>query len=176
MLYTALTLAVGLIAHPTVLLYLPTFIYIVGLNVWRRRTRQHWPWLVGGMALFFGLTAFFYVPYLTSPDIGLVYQYFADERIGTSLLYNLVDNMLGEDELYSSRYHTPVLVLLLTWLLARNFVQIGLARLVYFWGFEPGYCQYGHLARCLAHWLAEPGFCTLCQPHLDFNSTPSHQF
>lgn len=126
LLYTALTLSIGLIAHPTVLLYLPAFVFIIGLKVYRDRNwRQRWPWLVGGTALFIGLAALFYVPFLTNPQIGLVYEYFASERIGTSLLYNAVDNMLGEDELYSSRYHGPVVVFLLIWLLARNFAQLG---------------------------------------------------
>jgi hypothetical protein len=125
LLYTALALAIGLIAHPDVLLYLPVFAYVVWMKLWRNRTiwRQQWPWLLGAGLLFIGLVAFFYVPYLLSPQIGLVYQYFASERIGESFLYNRVDNLFDQDKLYSTRYHAPVLVLLLTWLLARNFAQ-----------------------------------------------------
>ncbi|MBI1880893.1 MAG: hypothetical protein HYR94_22165, partial [Chloroflexi bacterium] len=63
------------------------------------------------------------VPYLLDPEIGLVYQYFASERVGEALLYNLVWNIFVEDALYSTRYHAPVLVALLVWLLARHFGQ-----------------------------------------------------
>src|SRR6185503_6334560 len=125
LLYTALTLAIGLIAHPNVLLYLPVFFYIIWLKIrsdqsaWRRQ----WCWLLAAALLFTGLTALFYIPYLTDPEIGLVYQYFASERVGEALLYNLVGNIFVEDALYTTRYHAPVLVLLLVWLLARHFAQ-----------------------------------------------------
>jgi 4-amino-4-deoxy-L-arabinose transferase-like glycosyltransferase len=125
LLYAALTLAIGLIAHPNVLLYLPVFGYILWLKfrqngaVWVRQ----WPWLVGAGAMFVGLTALFYVPYLTDPEIRLVYQYFAEERVGESLLYNQVGNIFVEDALYTTRYYAPVLVVLLTWLLLRYFAR-----------------------------------------------------
>ncbi len=125
LLYAALTLAVGLIAHPNVLLYLPVFGYILWLKLrldgpaWRRE----WPWLAGAALLFTGLTALFYVPYLTDPEIGLVYQYFAQERVGESLLYNQVGNIFVEDALYTSRYYAPFLVALLAWLLLRYFAR-----------------------------------------------------
>ena len=85
------------------LLYLPVFGYIVWMKLWRNRTiwRQQWPWLLGAGLLFIGLVAFFYVPYLLSPQVGLVYQYFASERIGESFLYNRVDNLFDQDKLYS---------------------------------------------------------------------------
>jgi hypothetical protein len=88
LIFTALTLAIGLIAHPNVLLYLPA----VGYIIWQNRSawRRQWPWLLSGALLFAGLTAFFYVPYLLDPEIGLVYQYFAGERVGDALLNNLV--------------------------------------------------------------------------------------
>jgi hypothetical protein len=125
LLYTALALAIGLVAHPDVLLYLPVFAYVVWIKLQRDRTvwQKQWPWLLGAGLLFIGLVALFYVPYLLNPQIGLVYQYFASERIGQSFLYNRVDNMFDQDKLYSTRYHAPVLVLLLTWLLAQNFAQ-----------------------------------------------------
>lgn len=126
LIYLALTLAVALIAHPTVLLYLPVIGLIIAAKLWRDRlTRAHGLWLAGGLALFLGITAIFYIPYLTNPEIERTYEYFADERIGTALLYNRVGNMLGEDKLYSSRFYAPILILLLAWLLARNFARAG---------------------------------------------------
>ncbi|NJO00064.1 MAG: hypothetical protein HC875_41105 [Anaerolineales bacterium] len=125
--FTALTLAVSLIAHPNVLLYLPVFVYLIWQKlraepeIWRRQ----WPWLAAGGLIFAGLTALFYVPYLTDPEIGLVYQYFASERVGEALLYNLVWNIFVEDTLYTTYYHAPVLVALLAWLLGRHFAQWG---------------------------------------------------
>ncbi len=127
LLWLALTLAIGLIAHPDVLLYLPVFAYIIGLKMWANGSawRRQWPWLIGAGVIFAGLVALFYVPYLTDPNIGLVYQYFGQDRVGTSLFYNRVDNIFDQDKLYSSRYHAPVQVLLLFWLLGRNFAQWG---------------------------------------------------
>lgn len=126
LLYLAVTLAVALIAHPTVLLYLPAVGYIIGLKLWRDGLKQTGRlWLGVGAVTFAGILALFYIPYFTSPEIERVYEYFANERVGTSFLYNRVENMLGEDELYSSRFHMPVLLLLLAWLLARNFARAG---------------------------------------------------
>lgn len=123
----ALTLAVGLVAHPDMLLYLPVFAYIIWLKLreqpgsgWRRQ----WPWLTGAGLLFAMLVALFYVPYLADPQIGLIYQYFASDRIGESFLYNSVPGLLDQDRLYSTRYHAPVLVGLLAWLMARHFAQL----------------------------------------------------
>ena len=123
----ALSLSIGLIAHPDVLLYLPVFAYIVGLQLWQQRDiwRRYWLWLTIAGLIFASITAFFYIPYLFDPKIGLVYQYFSDDRIGSSLFYNRVHNLFDQDLLYTSRYHAPVLVLLLLWLLIRNFAQWG---------------------------------------------------
>lgn len=124
--YISLALAVGLIAHPDVLLYLPVFAYIIWQKkralpgpVWRRQ----WPWLAGAGALFASLLATFYVPYLTDPQIGLVFEYFSNDRIGSALFYNSIKGMFDQDALYSTRYHAPVLVALLVWLLALNFAR-----------------------------------------------------
>ena len=126
--YIALALAVGLIAHPDVLLYLPVFAYMV----WQKERsrpgpawRQQWPRLAGAGALFTGLLAIFYVPYLADPQIGLVFDYFSSDRIGGALFYNSLEDMFEQDALYSTRYHAPVLVALLGWLLARNFARQG---------------------------------------------------
>jgi len=125
LLWVALVLAIGLITHPDVLLYLPVFAYIVWLKLQRNRTawRQQWPWLLGAGVLFSGLVGLFYIPYLTDPNASAVRQYLAEDRIGQSLLYNRVYNLFDQDQLYSTRYHAPVLVLLLAWLLARNFAR-----------------------------------------------------
>ncbi len=123
-LYTALALAVGLVAHPDVLLYLPVFGYVAWLAR-RPGWRQEWPWLAGAGLLFAGLVALFYVPYLADPQIGLIYGYFASDRIGESFLYNSVGNLLDQDRLYSTRYHAPVLIGLLAWLLARRLARLG---------------------------------------------------
>lgn len=121
--WIALALAVGLVAHPDVLLYLPVFGFILWLK--RELWRQQWRWWLGAAALFVVVNAIFYVPYFTDPNITAVRQYFAQERIGESLLYNQVANLFDQDQLYSSRYHAPVLVLLLAWLLSRHFARQG---------------------------------------------------
>ncbi len=123
LIWLALALAIGLIAHPDVLLYLPVFGYVIWLKVWpdRRTWRSHWFWLLAAGLLFGGLAGLFYIPYLTDPNINVVYQYFGQERVGTSLFYNRVANVFDQDQLYSTRYHAPVLVVLLFWLLARQF-------------------------------------------------------
>ncbi|HMR64163.1 MAG TPA: glycosyltransferase family 39 protein [Anaerolineae bacterium] len=123
LIYLALILAVGLIAHPTVLLFLPVLGLAVGLGLWSGP--RPWLWLGGSLSLLAALLALFYIPYFRSPEIGHIYEYFAGERIGTSLLYNRVGNMLEEDALYSSRYYAPVLIGLLAWLLARHFARWG---------------------------------------------------
>ncbi len=121
-----LVLAVGLIAHPTTLLYLPVIAFIMVAVHWRKTlSRPQLLWLATSAALFMGVTALFYIPYLTSPEIEGTYQYFATERVGTSLLYNRVGNMLDEDQVYSSRFYAPILITLLTWLLVRNFAPVG---------------------------------------------------
>ncbi len=123
--FMAFTLAIGLIAHPDVLLYLPVFAYIILMGLWRDRParRQQLPWLIGAGLILIGLAAIFYIPYLFDPQIGLVYQYFTSDRIGDSFLYNRVANLFDQDQLYSTRYHAPLLVLLLWWLLWRQFSQ-----------------------------------------------------
>lgn len=146
--WLAFTLAVGLIAHPDVLLYLPVFAYIVSLNYYQRRAawRREWPWLVGAGLLFVGLVSLFYIPYLNDPNIRQVGQYFAEDRIGQTLLYNRVDNLFDQDKLYSTRYHAPVLTLLLAWLLIRNFAQ---------WRW-PGWAILGSLGLAIMTTLAFP--------------------
>lgn len=121
----ALTLAVGLIAHPTVLLFLPAAAYLLIVKLVKDKIarRQARGWLIGAGVILGGLLALFYVPYITDPNIARTYEYFAGERVGESLLYNRVDNMLGEDALYSSRFHAPVLIFLLGWLLIRQLAQ-----------------------------------------------------
>lgn len=127
LLYIALILAMGLIGHPSVLFYLPVFGYIIWLKVRDNKLAggKSWLWIMSATLLFVGLLALFYVPYLTDPQIGLVFQYYADERIGKSILYNRVDNLFVEDTIYTTRYHAPILVALLLWLLGRNFRQWG---------------------------------------------------
>ncbi|MEM7347252.1 MAG: hypothetical protein AAF485_23685, partial [Chloroflexota bacterium] len=120
-------LAVGLIAHPDVFLYLPIFAYIIGLKLWQSRdiSRPHLLWIGGSSLIFAIIAGLFYIPYLFDPNIGAVQQYFADDRIGDDLLYNRVDNLFDQDKRYSTRYHAPFLVLLLLWLWIRNFAQWG---------------------------------------------------
>jgi hypothetical protein len=121
LIYVAVILAVGLIAHPDVLLYLPVFAYVVWLK--SRHGGLAWLWVIGAALLFSGLVALFYVPYFLDPEIGLVYQYFASDRIGEGFFYNRVANLFDQDQLYSSRYHAPILVLLLFWFLLRQFAR-----------------------------------------------------
>jgi 4-amino-4-deoxy-L-arabinose transferase-like glycosyltransferase len=125
--WLALSLAIGLIAHPDMLLYLPAFAYIIWLKGgfslarWQRQQLG----LIGAALLFIILVGAFCVPYLLDPNIALAQQYFANDRIGNSLLYNRVENLFDQDQLYSTRYHAPAPVLLLAWLLARNFARWG---------------------------------------------------
>ena len=158
--YIAFALAIGLIAHPDVLLYLPVFGYMLLMSALKQKPQRiadssypKWSpqffaaipriivdskglsWLLGAGLLFTIITASFYLPYLTDPQIGLVYQYFASDRIGESLFYNRVHNLFDQDQLYSTRYHAPVLVLLLTWLLARMWARRGRWGLIIFSGF-----------------------------------------
>jgi hypothetical protein len=129
-----LTSAIGLIAHPTFIFYFPAMFYIIWLRIKEKQSRQVWIWLAVSAGLF-GLTvALFYVPYLTNPQIGLVYQYFAEERVGTALLYNRIDSFLGESELYSSLYYGPILVVLTLWLLSRYFSRLGYKGMLLFGG------------------------------------------
>jgi 4-amino-4-deoxy-L-arabinose transferase-like glycosyltransferase len=125
--WLAFTLATGLIAHPDMLLYLPVFVYLIGMKAYQNRSSwlQQWPWLLGAGILFVGLLCLFYIPYLMDPNINQVGQYFAEDRIGLALFYNRVDNLFDQDKLYSTRYHAPILVFLLAWLLIRNFGQWG---------------------------------------------------
>jgi 4-amino-4-deoxy-L-arabinose transferase-like glycosyltransferase len=148
LLWLAFTLAIGLIAHPDVLLYLPVFAFIIGFKLYHNRSawRSQWPWLLGASLIFVGLSGLFYVPYLTDPDIGAVGQYFAEERIGQSLLYNRVYNLFDQDKLYSTHYHAPLLVLFLTWLLLRLFGQ---------WGWR-GWSLFGLLALAIISTVALP--------------------
>ncbi|RME77211.1 MAG: phospholipid carrier-dependent glycosyltransferase, partial [Chloroflexi bacterium] len=120
--WVGLALAVGLIAHPDVLLYLPVFGWFIGLVVWQSRDErpQLRRWLVLAAALFAGLTALFYIPYINDPNIRLVMQYFESDRVGASLLYNRMPNLFDQDKLYSTRYHAPLLVALLLWLTGRH--------------------------------------------------------
>ena len=150
LIYVGFTLAIGLIAHPDVVLYLPVFAYVIWRRLWGRpdRWRREWPWLVSSGLLFTGLVAYFYIPYLFDPEIGLVYQYFAGDRIGVSYLYNRVHNMFDQDQLYASRYHAPVLVFLLGWLLARQFAQ---------WGW-PGLLIFGTLCLAIVATVSRPGW------------------
>ncbi|MEW5961173.1 MAG: glycosyltransferase family 39 protein, partial [Chloroflexota bacterium] len=101
LIWVALALAVGLIAHPDVLLYLPVFGYVIWLKLWSDRParRAHWPWLLVAGLLWGGLAGLFYIPYLTDPAINLVYQYFGEARVGTSLFYNRVANIFDQDQL-----------------------------------------------------------------------------
>lgn len=146
--WLALSLAIGLIAHPDVLLYLPVFAFIIGLKLYNNRStwQLQWPWLLSAGLIFIGLTGLFYIPYLTDPDIGAVGQYFAEERIGQSLLYNRVHNLFDQDKLYSTHYHAPLLVLLLTWLLFRLFGQ---------WGWR-GWSLFGLLVLAIISTVALP--------------------
>lgn len=124
LIYIALTLAISLITHPLFLLYAPVAIFVIGLAWWRDGfSGWHGRWLVTAGLVGVALSSTFYIPYLLDPNISLVYQYFAEERVGTSFLYNRVDNMFEEDRFYSSRYYSPILVFLLWWLLIRQFAH-----------------------------------------------------
>ncbi|RMF00127.1 MAG: hypothetical protein D6768_13490, partial [Chloroflexi bacterium] len=127
LLYVALTLGVGLVTHYEILIFVPMVVFPIGWKHWELRslTRADVLWLVAAAAVCAAIAALFYVPYLRDPEIGLVYRYLAEERVGTSLLYNNVANMFKEDRLYSAPYRLPLISLLLVWLLARNFWHAG---------------------------------------------------
>ena len=126
LLMAALVLAVGFIAHPTVIFYVPAVAFAGWLATRQAgASPQKWLWPSAAVALFVGVSALFYVPYLLNPALGQTVQYFADERVGTEFLYNRVNSLLSESELYSSWFYGPFLVLLALWLMGRNFAQLG---------------------------------------------------
>lgn len=106
-------LAVGLVAHPDVLFYLPPFGLIVLHTLWahRRDWTRHWRPLLAAAILFAVLVSVFYVPYLLDPSLQYTVEYLTGERIGTRLLYNSLLEMLDFDSLYSTWYYAPWLIL-----------------------------------------------------------------
>jgi len=105
-------LGVGLIAHPNMILYVPPFIGMVGLTIWRRRSlwqRVRTTMLIGGV-LFLMLAAAFYVPFVRDPYFPRVIEYFSTERVGNALLYNRAADLLEQESEYSSRFYTPWVV------------------------------------------------------------------
>lgn len=105
-------LGVGLVAHPNMILYVPPFIFAVGLAGWHNRPLwQHsWGALVAGIGLCLVLAATFYVPFVLDPEYKHTVEYFSSERIGTRLFYNQVVDLLEQESEYSSRFYTPLLV------------------------------------------------------------------
>lgn len=113
-------MAVGLIAHPDVLLYLPPFGLAVAVRIWQYRSqlRRQWYWPAGALALFAVLTAVFYIPYFGDPSLARTAEYFASERIGTQFLYNSLPTMADQNKLYSTRYYGPFLIFFSGWVVA----------------------------------------------------------
>ncbi|MGQ9785248.1 MAG: glycosyltransferase family 39 protein [Anaerolineae bacterium] len=105
-------LGVGLIAHPNMILYVPPFVGMIILTLWRRQPlwqRVRVAMLIGG-GLFLVLAAAFYVPFVRDPNISRVIEYFSTERVGTALLYNRAADLLEQESEYSSRFYTPWVV------------------------------------------------------------------
>jgi 4-amino-4-deoxy-L-arabinose transferase-like glycosyltransferase len=109
-----LFLGIGLVAHPNMVLYIPPFVLMVGMAGWQNRSlwRHSRRALMVGIGLFLVLVAAFYVPFVRDPDFKHTVEYFSEERVGTGILYNQVLDLLQQESEYSSRFYTPLLVLL----------------------------------------------------------------
>ncbi len=117
LIFGALLLAVGLIAHFDVLLYLPAFGLVVLFTYWQNRQiwRITWKFALAAIALFAFLSAIFYIPYFGDPALQQTREYLETERIGSSILYNGLATMFDQDKNYSTRYYAPLLVVF-SWL------------------------------------------------------------
>lgn len=108
-----LFLGIGLVSHPTMTLYLPPFMFMIGFTYWKHPGiwRQHWRASLAGVALFTILVATFYVPFFLDPNFQHAVEYFAEERVGTRILYNQVADLWEMEGEYSTRYFMPLVLL-----------------------------------------------------------------
>ncbi|MGC8877924.1 MAG: ArnT family glycosyltransferase [Anaerolineae bacterium] len=105
-------LGIGLVAHPNMILYVPPFVGMMALTLWRRRSlwRHVRLAMLAGGVLFLALAAAFYVPFVRDPYFPRAVEYFATERVGTAWLYNRAADLLELESEYSSRFYTPWVV------------------------------------------------------------------
>lgn len=61
------------------------------------------------LAIFIGLLAAFYAPYLLDPEFKNTASYLAESRVKPGLLYNNLNLLRRLDQLYSSRFYLPLL-------------------------------------------------------------------
>jgi 4-amino-4-deoxy-L-arabinose transferase-like glycosyltransferase len=122
-----LFLGIGLVAHPEVVLYLPPFGFMLALTYWHDKEllRRHWKSLLAGTLVLLILALVFYVPFIRDPNFQRAEEYFAQDRIGTQFLYNSLQNMGGENTLYSTRYYAPLLILFTGLIFVRELLKFG---------------------------------------------------
>ncbi len=126
----AILLAVCLLAHFDALMLLPAAAYLFWVSLSRRvksrgageqGSRGEKPlspllpysptfllWAGLSLALFLGLLAAFYVPYLLDPEFKNTANYLAESRVKPGWLYNNLELLRRLDQLYSSRFYLPV--------------------------------------------------------------------
>lgn len=112
LIFGAFLLAIALVAHPDVLLYLPPFGITIAFAYWHRRVlwRQTWKPALFSISVFVIIVAAFYIPYLNDPNLQYTKEYLASERIGVQVLYNSLINMFEYDRNYSTWYYAPLLI------------------------------------------------------------------
>ncbi|PWH13827.1 MAG: hypothetical protein DDG58_13380 [Ardenticatenia bacterium] len=105
-------LGIGLVAHPNMILYVPPFMGMVVLTLWRRRSlwRHARLAMLAGGVLFLALAAAFYVPFVQDPYFPRAVEYYTTERVGSAWLYNRAADLLELESEYSSRFYTPWVV------------------------------------------------------------------
>jgi 4-amino-4-deoxy-L-arabinose transferase-like glycosyltransferase len=103
----ALSMAVSLLSHYDVLVYVPVMVYLAW-QIWKR-----WPGarlvLVASSLLALTILLSFYVPYLRDPQFKHTYAYLVESRVGTGWLYSNLKTLMRLDSDYSSRFYLPVL-------------------------------------------------------------------
>ncbi|MCS7260126.1 MAG: glycosyltransferase family 39 protein [Anaerolineae bacterium] len=106
-------LGIGLVAHPNMILYVLSFVGMIGLILWQHRSlwRRVRVAMLIGVGLFLMLAAAFYVPFVLDPYFPRAVEYYSTERIGTALLYNRAADLLELEGEYSSRFYPPWVVL-----------------------------------------------------------------
>ncbi len=105
----AVLLAVCLLAHFDALLFLPAagYLFFKGMQTGGgKRTRS-----LLAFAVFLGLLAAFYIPYVLDPEFQHTAQYLAGSRVKPGLLYNNLGLLRRLDADYSSRFYLPLLAL-----------------------------------------------------------------
>jgi hypothetical protein len=123
----ALLLAVCLLAHYDGLLLLPAAAYLGWVVIQRGSEQTKGPApslpllprppasllfaIAIALALFLGLLAAFYIPYVRDPEFQNTVTYLGKERVKPGLLYNNLGLLQRLDQTYSSRFYLPLLLI-----------------------------------------------------------------